>query len=178
MHHLLPTEIYSNILSYMSIKDLVRLERTCRLFQSFALCEIERRLIHSGSTSDEWGILVKHLSILFSMDTYTHTFYTIDSFGPSLCETCSIRLQNEKNTLFCKDESRKDQNHVRSPQANPLLAITQEFRFRSRSPQKRTDGGGDNVSDVIDSISILLRQGIHYQRGERNGRRKNSRVGC
>lgn len=74
MDHLLPTEIYSHILSYMSIKDLVRLERTCRLFQSFALCEIERRLIHSGSTSDEWGILVKYLPLcILHSNPYTHT---------------------------------------------------------------------------------------------------------
>ena len=60
MDNLLPTEIYHNILSYMSMTDLVRAERTCRLFQSFALCEIEKRLIHSGGTSDEWGILVTY----------------------------------------------------------------------------------------------------------------------
>lgn len=61
MDYLLPTEIYSNILSYMTMTDLVRVERTCRLFQSFVLCEIEKRIIRSGSTSDEWGILVKYL---------------------------------------------------------------------------------------------------------------------
>ncbi|GAN11015.1 hypothetical protein MAM1_0450d10567 [Mucor ambiguus] len=55
MDHLLPAEIITNILSYMSMTDLVRIERTCRLLQSFSLCEIEKRIIKS---SDEWGILI------------------------------------------------------------------------------------------------------------------------
>ncbi|KAK4510953.1 uncharacterized protein ATC70_000062 [Mucor velutinosus] len=55
MDYLLPAEIITNILSYMSMTDLVRIERTCRLFQSFSLCEIEKRIIKS---SDEWGILI------------------------------------------------------------------------------------------------------------------------
>lgn len=58
MDCLLPTEIITNILEYMSITDLVRVERTCRLFQSFALSEIEKRIVKSGTTRDEWGILV------------------------------------------------------------------------------------------------------------------------
>lgn len=58
MDYLLPTEIITNILEYMSITDLVRVERTCRLFQSFALSEIEKRIVKSGTTRDEWGILV------------------------------------------------------------------------------------------------------------------------
>lgn len=55
MDYLLPAEIITNILSYMSMTDLVRIERTCRLFQSFSLCEIEKRIVKSN---DEWGILV------------------------------------------------------------------------------------------------------------------------
>lgn len=62
MDYLLPAEIMTNILSYMSMTDLVRIERTCRLFQAFSLCEIEKRIIKS---SDEWGILV---SILYTHD--------------------------------------------------------------------------------------------------------------
>lgn len=57
MNYSLPTEIISNIFEYVSINDLVRIESTCRLFQSFALCEIEKRIIRS--TTDEWGILVR-----------------------------------------------------------------------------------------------------------------------
>lgn len=94
MDHLLPTEIYSNILSYMSIKDLVRLESTCRLFQSFALCEIERRLIRSGSTSDEWGILVRAYSKKPLHEIYAKHQLCTDSLGSSLCKTNSIRLEN------------------------------------------------------------------------------------
>ncbi|GAA5805809.1 hypothetical protein HPULCUR_011335 [Helicostylum pulchrum] len=56
MNYSLPTEIISNIFEYVSINDLVRIESTCRLFQSFALCEIEKRIIRS--TRDEWGILI------------------------------------------------------------------------------------------------------------------------
>ncbi|KAI8063715.1 uncharacterized protein B0P05DRAFT_555400 [Gilbertella persicaria] len=56
MDLLFPTEIISNILSYMSIKDLTKLERTSRLFQAFTLNEIENRIIKSGK--DEWGILI------------------------------------------------------------------------------------------------------------------------
>lgn len=59
MNYSLPTEIISNIFEYVSITDLVRIESTCRLFQSFALCEIEKRIIRS--TRDEWGILVSLL---------------------------------------------------------------------------------------------------------------------
>lgn len=79
MDNLLPTEIYNNILSYMSITDLVRVERTCRLFQSFALCEIEKRLIRSGATSDEWGILV---SIYYDTIQYkfNHTNMNVTRF--------------------------------------------------------------------------------------------------
>ncbi|KAI8646990.1 hypothetical protein BD408DRAFT_409015 [Parasitella parasitica] len=58
MDHLLPTEIITNILGYMSITDLVCIERVCRSFQSFSLCEIEKRIIKSN---DEWGVLI-HLS--------------------------------------------------------------------------------------------------------------------
>lgn len=56
MNYSLPSEIISNIFEYVSITDLVRVERTCKLFQSFALCEIEKRIIRSSK--DEWGILV------------------------------------------------------------------------------------------------------------------------
>lgn len=66
MDYLLPAEIITNILSYMSMTDLVRIERTCRLFQSFSLCEIEKRIIKS---SDEWGILVSY----YTCDNQRHT---------------------------------------------------------------------------------------------------------
>ncbi|KAI9486496.1 MAG: hypothetical protein EXX96DRAFT_516570 [Benjaminiella poitrasii] len=58
MDRLFPTEIITNILGYMPIDDLARLERTCRLFQSYALYEIERRIIKPSSTQDEWGVLI------------------------------------------------------------------------------------------------------------------------
>ncbi|OBZ87322.1 hypothetical protein A0J61_04627 [Choanephora cucurbitarum] len=58
MDCLLPSEIISTIMSYMSIKDLARMERTSRLFQAFALQEIEHRIIKSSSNSDEWGVLI------------------------------------------------------------------------------------------------------------------------
>lgn len=60
---MLPSEILTEILSYLSIKDLVRIERTCKLLQSYALSEIERR-IRRGSSKDEWGILVSMNSLL------------------------------------------------------------------------------------------------------------------
>lgn len=63
MNYSLPTEIITNILSHVSIADLVRVERTCRLFQSFALSEIEKRIIKSVSSKDEWGILVRIISL-------------------------------------------------------------------------------------------------------------------
>lgn len=60
---MLPSEILTEILSYLSIKDLVRIERTCKLLQCYALSEIERR-IRRGSSKDEWGILVSMNSLL------------------------------------------------------------------------------------------------------------------
>lgn len=62
MNYSLPSEIISNIFEYVSMTDLVRVERTCKLFQSFALCEIEKRIIRSSK--DEWGILVCFLNPL------------------------------------------------------------------------------------------------------------------
>lgn len=59
MDHLLPPEIIEQILSYMSMTDLVRMERTCRLFQSFSLYEIEKRIMTSNTSKDEWGMLVR-----------------------------------------------------------------------------------------------------------------------
>lgn len=58
MDRLLPSEIIEKILSYMTMTDLVRMERTCRLFQSFSLYEIEKRVMTSNTCKDEWGMLV------------------------------------------------------------------------------------------------------------------------
>jgi hypothetical protein len=54
---LLPAEILSTILEFVSIPDLVRLERTCKLLQAFSLHEIERRIFNHTS-QEEWGVLV------------------------------------------------------------------------------------------------------------------------
>ncbi|KAI8882239.1 hypothetical protein K501DRAFT_334163 [Backusella circina FSU 941] len=57
---LLPAEILSTILEFVSIPDLVRLERTCKLLQAYSLHEIERR-ISKHTSQEEWGVLV-HLA--------------------------------------------------------------------------------------------------------------------
>jgi hypothetical protein len=50
---LLPVEILSRILEFLSIRDLVRMESTNKLIQSLCLYEMERQV-----SRDEWGILV------------------------------------------------------------------------------------------------------------------------
>lgn len=61
-----PSEIITQVFSYLTIKDLARIECTCKLLQSFSLSEMERRIIREESSNDKWGILVKvnKLSIL------------------------------------------------------------------------------------------------------------------
>ncbi|KAL0086605.1 hypothetical protein F4703DRAFT_1847768 [Phycomyces blakesleeanus] len=53
----LPPEIIAIILSNVSLKDLVRIERTSKKIQSFCLWEIGRR-IKAGSSIDAWAILI------------------------------------------------------------------------------------------------------------------------
>lgn len=54
-----PSEIITQVFSYLTIKDLARIECTCKLLQSFSLSEMERRIIREESSNDKWGILVK-----------------------------------------------------------------------------------------------------------------------
>ncbi|ORZ17637.1 hypothetical protein BCR42DRAFT_412211 [Absidia repens] len=59
----LPYEIVSHIFLYLTIQDLARLERTCKNFQSWILCEIERR-IKTCTLHDDWDILIHSGSVV------------------------------------------------------------------------------------------------------------------
>ncbi|RCI04548.1 hypothetical protein CU098_013083 [Rhizopus stolonifer] len=52
---LLPSEIISHIFGYLTIKDLARVECTCKKLQSFSLSEMGRRIMKD---QDTWGILI------------------------------------------------------------------------------------------------------------------------
>jgi hypothetical protein len=103
MNFSLPTEIITHILSYISIADLVRAERTCRLFQSFALSEIENRIIKSGSSKDEWGILVRYICIHCIMLRIIFTKSISNRFilaKSMLCQFVLIQRQRKPIILF------------------------------------------------------------------------------
>ncbi|CAO3614534.1 unnamed protein product [Cunninghamella blakesleeana] len=54
---LLPYEIISAILFNLSIKDLVRMEATCKCIQTWVLYEMEKR-IKTGSLQEDWNLLI------------------------------------------------------------------------------------------------------------------------
>ncbi len=84
MDSVLPAEIILNIFNHLSLKDLVRIERSCKRLQSCALSEIEKR-IRKGSSKDEWGILVGD-----EVKKENQTHKRIGSFRTSECTTRTI----------------------------------------------------------------------------------------
>ncbi|KAG0173140.1 hypothetical protein DFQ30_008812 [Apophysomyces sp. BC1015] len=76
---LLPTEIIIAIIENLSFKDLARMERSCRSFQSLILWEIDRRI--KKIKYDDWRIVVhlghtKAVPIRFDPET-KKIFYAI-----------------------------------------------------------------------------------------------------
>ncbi|KAI9323626.1 hypothetical protein BX666DRAFT_1888707 [Dichotomocladium elegans] len=65
---MLPAEILMHILKHMSLADLVRTERTCKLIQQLCLCEIEHRIL-SDPRRKEWSVLV-HLEEISATAVY------------------------------------------------------------------------------------------------------------
>ncbi|EIE89775.1 hypothetical protein G6F46_006424 [Rhizopus delemar] len=98
MDSVLPAEIILNIFNHLSLKDLVRIERSCKRLQSCALSEIEKR-IRKGSTKDEWGILV-HLGQVNAepqrFDTVTKKAYYSIQMDP-----VKIKSMFEKRQIHC-----------------------------------------------------------------------------
>lgn len=150
MDYLLPAEIITNILSYMSMTDLVRIERTCRLLQSFSLCEIEKRIIKS---SDEWGILVSCYTLHKRSSQNTKSM-CIDTFRTSQRKANWVWCQIKESLLLGAYGSCESEDHVWSSSLNSLLS----------SPKK-------NIQ-----VSIVQSKWFHHYCREGDGGRKDTGI--
>ncbi|KAG2210988.1 hypothetical protein INT47_000148 [Mucor saturninus] len=111
MNYSLPSEIISNIFEYVSMTDLVRVERTCKLFQSFALCEIEKRIIRSSK--DEWGILIHLGQVLANpvrFDPETKLAYYAVAMDPVKIKTMFDHRRPIHCSLLRKSMTKKSNN--------------------------------------------------------------------
>ncbi|KAI7906885.1 uncharacterized protein BX663DRAFT_557524 [Cokeromyces recurvatus] len=129
MEYLFPAEIFTNMLGYMSIIDLVRLERTCRLFQSYALYEIEKRIIKSESSKHEWGILI-HLSQATAcpirFDSKTKRAYYSIKMDPVKIKTMFDHRRSIHCSLLRKKMNNNNNNKYQAFNGEDSFVITVE----------------------------------------------------
>ncbi|KAI9248611.1 hypothetical protein BY458DRAFT_464916 [Sporodiniella umbellata] len=110
MNSLLPAEILTYIFQYLSVKDLVRTERTCKQLQAYSLSELEKRV-----QKIEWAISI-HLGQAktqhVTFDTVTKKAHYSILMDPVNIKSMFDRQKSIHCSLLKQDAGQQQHNFV------------------------------------------------------------------